>query len=103
MGRQYDGEESWPITRQDHPHLETWYVTSGLEAYIDSGPTHENHLCRLYRALPEDLKVLDLDASTEGRFDRNPGGVLRYHMMMTLLQNEDMPLARQAMKGILAR
>jgi hypothetical protein len=103
MGTQYDGEKSWPIMRQDHPHLEAWYVTSGLKAYIESGHAHEKYLRRLYRALPEDLKVLDLDTSPEGRFDRNPGGVLRYHMMMTLLQNGDIQLARQAMRGILAR
>ncbi|MBU7005075.1 MAG: hypothetical protein HXS50_05870, partial [Theionarchaea archaeon] len=103
MGRQYDGEKSWPIARGDHPHLEAWYVTSGLEAYIDSGPAHEKHLRRLYRRLPGDLKVLDIDTSPEGRFDRNPGGVLRYHMMMTLLQNGDIPLARNAMRGILSK
>jgi len=102
-GRQYDGDESWPISRHDRPHLEKWYVASGLEAYINSGSGHEGHLRRLYRALPEDLKILDLDTSPEGRFDRNPGEVLRYHMMMTLLQNGDIKLARHAMKGILAR
>lgn len=54
------------------------------------------------RSFPNETRVLNLDDSPGGRFDRNPRKVLGYRQMMALLQNGDIELAHHVMKDLLA-
>jgi len=75
---EYDGDNSWPITRLDHMHIERWYAARGLEIYMQGSERNASRAVRLYRELPTKLRVLDLDS----QFSTNPFEVLLHHQIL---------------------
>lgn len=91
QGREYGDDNSWPITRLDHMHLERWYAAKGLEIYMRGSKSNASHAVRLYRELPAKLRVLDLGSI---KFDRDPFAILLHHQILASeLSGEKKPTA----------
>ncbi len=95
-GREYFGDESWPISRLDHPHIERWYVATGLELYVRSSKQNATRALNLYRQLPAALQVLDLDSCS---FEEDPLSVLLEHRCQALEQGGDAMMAARLRKS----
>lgn len=92
LGREYDEEGSWTISRLDHDHIERWYVARGLEIYMESSRRNARHLVRLYKKLPPELRALD-SRDVVAEFEQNPLAVLLHHEMVSMARCGDTELA----------
>jgi hypothetical protein len=56
----------------------------------------------LYRRLPRELKALDLGGE-EGRFDKNPLGILLYQQLLCSVECGDFELTNHLMRRLLSK
>jgi len=96
IGKEYAGNESWPISHLDHPHIERWCVALGLDLYMQSARHDAARALQLYKTLPSTLQVLDLDSCC---FEEDPLSVLLEHQCRALEEGGDGETARQLRKA----